>query len=156
MNPFVNVMVERNTVELDPPEGTLMTDTIIEVRADSVGTLEVGPIEIDALLTDNSQVVTVELKADGLTHDGNERPVVKFQWQFDNYDQPRYWEIFTGMLDYIPQYQYRVLVNVKGTLFSSGMAWAGPWQPGQGNGPLMVHVPLMDEEGVGGHFKIST
>ncbi len=147
-NPYAIVMVEKNIIDIDPPEGQLMNESIVEVRADSVGKLEVGPIDIDATLTDNTQIVTVEFKADGQTHDGHERPVVKFQWKYDDYDHPRFWEIFTGQPDYVPNYHYRVLVNVKGTLFSSGMAWAGPWLEGRGNGPLMVHVPLADEPGV--------
>jgi hypothetical protein len=147
-NPFVKVDVERNVVDLDPEGGTPTTDRVIEVRADSVGKLEVGPIDIDVVLQDNTQVVTVEFKAEGRRPDGSERPVVKFQWNFDDQDRPRYWEIFTGQPDYVPRYQYRVSVDVKGTLFSAGMSWTGPWIEGQGNGPLMVHVPRPDEEGV--------
>jgi hypothetical protein len=147
-NPFVKVDVEQNVVDLDPEGGTPSTDSIIEVRADSAGKLEVGPIDIDVVLQDNTQVVTVEFKPEGRKHDGSERGVVKFQWSSDDQDEARYWEIFTGQLDYVPRYHYRVSVNVKGTLFSAGMAWTGPWVEGQGNGPLMVHVPRPDEEGV--------
>ncbi|MFO7860525.1 MAG: hypothetical protein R6U41_04795 [Desulfosalsimonas sp.] len=147
-NPFVKVDVEKNVVDIDPEGGVATTDQILEVRADSVGKLEVGPIDIDVVLQDNTQVVTVEFKAEGRKIDGSERPVVKFQWNNDDQDDSRYWEIFTGQPDYVPRYKYRVSVNVKGTLFSAGMAWTGPWIEGQGNGPLMVHVPKPDDEGV--------
>ena len=147
-NPLVKVDVEKNVVDLDPEGGTPTTDNVLEVRADSAGKLEVGPIDIDVVLQDNTQVVTVEFKASGHKHDGSERPVVRFQWKFDDQSSPRYWEIFTGQTDYAPIYDYRVTVDVKGTLFSRGMAWTGPWTSGLGNGPLMVHVPSPDEAGV--------
>ncbi|NPV63855.1 MAG: hypothetical protein HPY61_14735 [Methanotrichaceae archaeon] len=147
-NPFVIVDVEKNVIDLDPEGGTPSTDNILEVRADSAGKLEAGPVDIDVVLQDNTQVVTVEFKASGRKHNGAERSVVKFQWKFDDQDKPRYWEIFTGLPDYAPIYEYRVTVSVKGTLFSRGMSWTGPWEPGLGNGPLMVHVPTPDEPGV--------
>jgi hypothetical protein len=147
-NPYIKLEVEQNVIDLDPEGGTPTTDNIIEVRADAAGKLEVGPIDIDVVLQDHTQVVTVEFQAEGNRADGSPRPVVKFQWKADDTDQPRHWEIFTGQLDYVPRYKYRVSVNVKGTLFSAGMAWTGPWMEGQGNGPLMVHVPRPGDEGV--------
>jgi len=63
-------------------------------------------------------------------------------------DQLRIWEIFTGQKDYVASYKYQVSVSVKGTLFSSGMSWTGPMVDGQGNGPMMIHVPRQDEAGV--------
>jgi len=147
-NPLVKIDVEENVIDLDPEGGTPTTDNILEVRADSAGKLEVGPMDIDVVLQDNTQIVTVEFKASGRKHNGAERSVVKFQWKFDDQDSPRYWEIFTGQPDYAPIYDYRVTVNVKGTLFSRGMTWTGPWVPGLGNGPIMVHIPSPDEAGV--------
>lgn len=147
-NPFVKVDVEKNVIDIDPEGGIPTTDNILEVRADNVGKLEVGPIDIDVVLQDNTQVITVELRPHGQKHDGSERPIVKFQWNYDDQDEARYWEIFTGQLDYVPRYDYRVSVTVKGTLFSAGMAWTGPWIEGQGNGPLMVSVPRADDPGV--------
>ena len=147
-NKFVNIAIEKNVIDLDPDGGTLASDSIIEVRADSVGKLEVGPMEIDVELENAKQIVTVEFKALGQTHDGYERPIVKFDWHHDDQTESRYWEIFTGQLDYTPRYEYRVSVTVKGTIFSKGMSWTGPWNEGIGNGPLMVHVPTPDEAGV--------
>ena len=147
-NEFVKTFVEKNTIDLDPMGGTAMTDSIIEVRADSTGKLEVGPIDIDIALTEPSQVVTVEFQAEGTREDGTVRPIVNFQWKQNNYDQARYWEVYTGQLDFVARYKYRVHVAVKGTLFTAGMAWSGPWEEGIGNGNLMVHVPRPDEPGV--------
>jgi len=147
-NPLVRVDVEKNVIELDPEGGTATTDRVLEVRADSAGKLEVGPIDIDVMLQDNTQVITAEFKARGTKVDGGERGVVRFQWKSDDQDQPRYWEIFTGQPGYVPLYDYRVTVDVKGSIFSAGMSWTGPWIEGQGNGQLMVHVPRPDETGV--------
>jgi hypothetical protein len=147
-NLFVKVDVEQNVIDLDPEGGTPSTDSIIEVRADSAGKLEVGPIEIDAILDGDAQVVTIEFFPEGKKIDGSDRSSVKFQWNGINKAEPRYWEIFTGKLDYVPRYSYQVSVTVKGTLFSAGMSWIGPKVEGQGNGPIMIHVPLQDEAGV--------
>jgi hypothetical protein len=148
-DPHVKVFIEKNEVELDPGEhGSLSSDTVIEVRADSVGKLEVAMTGIDATLQDAGQIVEVELQAHGKTHDGHDRAPVRFVWQHHDQEVPRFWEIFTGQLDYVPRYSYRTHVTVKGTLFSQGMSWTGPWLEGAGNGALMVHVPLADEEGV--------
>jgi len=147
-NLFVKVDVEQNVIDLDPEGGTPTTDNILEVRADSAGKLEVGPIDIDAVLDGDAQVVTVEFFPEGRKMDGAERSSVKFQWKGSNFNEPRYWEIFTGQLDYVPRYSYQVSVAVKGSLFSAGMSWIGPIVEGQGNGPIMIHVPLQDEAGV--------
>jgi hypothetical protein len=62
--------------------------------------------------------------------------------------EPRFFRIFTGQLDYVPAFEYRVHVTVKGTLFNKGQAWSGPWVPGGANGALMVAVPGPEDEGV--------
>lgn len=147
-NRYVKIDVEKNVIELDPAEGLLSNEQVLEVRADSVGKLEVGPLEIDAMLQDASQVINVEFKPRGRKHDGNERAVTKFDWHHDDMNTERFWEIYTGQLDYTPLYDYRVQVTVKGTIFTPGMSWRGPWVEGQGNGPLMIHVPRPDEDGV--------
>lgn len=148
-NPFNRVFVERNVIELDPGEnGSLNNDNTIEVRADSVGVLEVGPISIDALLADNTQVVEVEFKALGKTLDGNERPVVRFSFKVDDQDEPRRWKIFTGDPDFKAEYTITVRVIIRGSIFSKGMSWQGPEQKGLGNGPLMISVPTSDGIGV--------
>jgi len=51
-NLFVKCDVEQNVIDLDPEGGTPTSDSVIEVRADSVGKLEVGPIDIDVVLQD--------------------------------------------------------------------------------------------------------
>ena len=148
-NPYVQLLVEKNEILLDLDEnGTLMDGSIVEVRADSVGKLEVRMTGIDATLQDPSQVVEVEFRILGRTHDGHERPIVRFSWHHHDQDQSRYLEVFTGQLDYVPRYEYRVTVTVKGTIFSRGMSWTGPWTEGQGNGDLMIRVPRPDEAGV--------
>lgn len=148
-DPYVKVFVEKNTIELDEgPNGSLSNENVLEVRADSVGKLELEVSGIDVVLQDSAQVVELEIEPQGRTHDGNERQRVSFIYKHDDQDTPRILEIYTGQLDYVPEYRYRVHVTVKGTLFSRGMAWTGPWRQGNANGSIMVHVPLADEDGV--------
>lgn len=148
-DPYVKVFVEKNVIDLDEESnGSLTNETVVEVRADNVGKLELEISGIDAILQDNSQIVEVEVAPRGQTHDGNDRQRVSFVFKHDDQERARILEIFTGQLDYVPDYQYRVHVTVKGTLFSRGMSWTGPWVQGNANGSIMVHVPLADEEGV--------
>jgi hypothetical protein len=145
-NPYVRCAVEKNVVELDPePNGTATKDLNIEVRADSAGKLAVGPIGLGALLEGSAQTVEVEFQAYGKTDQGQERPVVRFAFNAADQDKERYWSIFTGQLDYLPAYRYRVHVVVKGSLFTHGMEWWSEWADTSGNGPLMVVVPTQEE-----------
>lgn len=149
--PFTKVFVEKNVVELDPgANGTLTNDNIIEVRADEVGTLDVGPVSLGAELSASSEMVEVEFRTKGTRADGTDRfaKATRFLWKFEDQNEPRYYRIFTGQLDFKPDYQYRVHVTVKGTLFNKGKAWTGPWQDVNGNGSLMVAVPGPDDTGV--------
>ncbi len=148
-NPYNRVFVERNVIDLDPGEnGSLNSDNTIEVRADSIGVLEVGPLGLNVALADNTQIVEVEMQAAGKTLDGQDRPVVRFSYKADDQDVARRWKIFTGDPDFKVDYQYRVRVVVKGSIFAKGLEWVGPWNKGLGNGPLMVSVPTPDDPGV--------
>jgi len=148
-SPNNRVFVERNIIDLDQGEnGSLNNDNTIEVRADSVGVLEVGPISLNVALEDKTQVVEVEFQAAGKTLDGQDRPVVRFSWKVDDQDDPRRWKIFTGDPNFNIAYKYRVRVIVRGSIFTKGMEWIGPWNEGLGNGPLMVSVPTPDDAGV--------
>jgi hypothetical protein len=144
--PYVRCFVEKNVVELDPePNGSLTDDNTIEVRADSVGKLEVGPISLNVNLEGPAQEVEVAFQALGNTDDGQERPITKFLWKSSDQDNDRYWEIFTGQPDFVPKYRYQVHVVVKGGLFTKGQEWYGSWVDVAGNGPLVVSVPTADE-----------
>jgi hypothetical protein len=148
-NPFVRIAVEKNVVELDEGEnGVLQKDINLEVRVDNVGALNVGPIFLDADLENAKQIVEVEVKALGQTWDGKERAPVRFTWRFEDQAEPRYWMIFTGQPDFVPKYQYRVRVIVKGSIFTEGMEWMGEWVDAGANGPIMFSVPTAESEGV--------
>jgi len=145
-NPYMRVFVEKNEVDLDPGEyGTLTDEITLEIRADSAGKLEVGPIFTNVELENSKQYIEVSFKALGKTADGQERSITRFSINYDDQNTPRYWEIFTGQPDFIPQYQYQVRVVVKGSIFTKGMEWTGPWVDVQGNGPIMISVPTPDE-----------
>lgn len=145
-NPYMRAFVEKNEVDLDPGEnGTLTNDITLEIRADSVGKLEVGPIFTNVELENSKQFIEVSFRALGKTHDGQDRTATRFSFTYDDQNTPRYWEIFSGQPDFIPQYQYQVRVVVKGSIFSKGMEWTGPWNDVNGNGPIMVSVPTEEE-----------
>jgi hypothetical protein len=148
-NPFVRISVEKNVVDLDPSEnGTPTSDLNLEVRVDNVGVLSVGPIFLGADLETPKQVVEVTFRPTEKREDGTDRPPVKFGWKYEDQAEPRYWMIFTGERDFIPKYQYQVRVIVKGSIFTKGMDWTGPWVDAGASGPLMVSVPTPEDPGV--------
>jgi hypothetical protein len=149
VDPYRRVQIQKNVIELDAePNGSLLNDTILEVRADAAGKLAVGPVQLGVVLTDNTQVVEAIFEA--TKEDGTSLgiPQVRFRWNQGDYDRDRIWTIFTGDPNFKPYYRYKVMVTVKGTLFEPGRAWEGPWTATQGNGPLVITVPRPDGEGV--------
>jgi hypothetical protein len=144
-NPFARVQVEVNEVSLDGDEGTFDDRIAVEVRAESAGALAVGPIMLGVNLTDSSQVVEVTMKAQGKRIDGADREPVKFTWNFNDQNEPRYWLVYTGQPDFEPKFDYSVRVVVKGTLFSAGQEWSHKEPvPTGGSGGFTVSVPLPD------------
>ncbi len=148
-DPYHRIQIERNVIDLDAgPNGTLLNDTTLEVRADSAGRLSVGPIQLGVMLTEPSQVVEAIFEA--TTEDGTPMgfPPVRFRWNQADVDLDRTWAIFTGDPAFRPFYRYQVSVTVKGTLFEPGRAWSGGWTNTNGNGPIIVDVPRPDQPGV--------
>lgn len=154
--PNTRVQIEDNEISIDPGEnGTLSNDIIIEVRADDAGRILLGPINLNIQLENATQFVEVTFQAtdeagDEIIDDqGNIRfdPVV-FRFNFEDQDQGRYWSVFTSDKEVHSYYKYQVKVVVKGSIFTKGMTWTGPWKRGAGNGPLLVSVPTPESEGV--------
>lgn len=149
--PFFHIDVEQNVIDLDPgPNGTLSNDNIMEARADSAGTLDVGPIALSVELQSTAEIVEVEMRAKGQRADGKNRADKVTRFRFISSDQlePRFWRIYTGQADFKSDYQYRVNVTVRGTLSIKGQAWSGPWENAIGNGAIMINVPMADDPGV--------
>ncbi len=148
-NPFVRVQIDRNEIDLDPdPSGTLTNDIAIEVRADSAGKLALGPISLGRVLDDSRQTVEVLMEATDNRGQPGPREGVRFQWNLNDQDTPRFWSIYTGDPDLRAFFRYKVRVVVKGSLFTDGMEWEGPWTATSGNGPLIVSVPKPTDPGV--------
>jgi hypothetical protein len=149
-NPYVRVQIADNEIDIDPGEnGSLLNDITVEVRADDAGRIRVGPLSINVQLEDTKQKVEVTLQA--IDQDGNDLPTFapqKFLWNADDQEKPRFWAVFTSDPNVRSSYKYQVRVIVKGSLFTKGMEWTGPWVKSIGNGPLIISVPTMDDEGV--------
>jgi hypothetical protein len=148
-NPFVRVQIEKNVVDLDPGESGVPLNTVNnEIRVDNVGGINAGPMFLGVDLENDKQIVEITFQPEGKTKEGKERPPVKFTWKFGDQIEPRYWMLFTGDPDYLPKYKYQVRVLVKGSIFTKGQEWTGPWQDASGNGPIMLSVPTPQDEGV--------
>ncbi|UKJ06231.1 hypothetical protein [Solitalea lacus] len=149
-NPYVRVQIEDNEINLDPGEnGSLVNDTTLELRADEAGRVRVGPLGLNVLLENNKQIVEVTFQA--TDEDGNDLPKFppqKFIWKDTDQDFSRFWSVFTSDINVRSFFKYQVRVIVKGSLFTKGMEWTGPWVRSIGNGPLTVSVPSTEDEGV--------
>jgi hypothetical protein len=145
-DPYNRVQIDQNAINIDPePNGTLLNDIALEVRADSAGKVQVGPISLGAVLDDAKQTVEVTFEATDDRGQPTGREPVRFSWVFDDQTKPRYWSIYSGDPDVRPYYRYRVRVVVKGSLLTKGMEWEGPWVQSSGNGPITVTVPTPEE-----------
>jgi hypothetical protein len=141
--------IDQNEIDLDVgPNGVPMNDSTLEIRADSAGRLAVGPIALDVMLEDVRQ--TVEVVFDPTDANGNSlgREQVRFRWEFQNQDKPRFWSIYTGDPAFRPFYRYKVFVTIKGSVLQHGQSWEGPWAAANGNGPITITVPPPDGAGV--------
>ncbi len=145
-DPFLRIFVEENEVQLDPePNGTMTSELGLEVRVDHVGTLSVGPIHLGRRLTADTDIVEVTFRAAGKRLDGSIRPPTKFEFRNADQDTDRYWAIYTGQPDFLPDYEYQVRVIREGTLNADGDEWLGATVKASGNGPLTVRVPRKND-----------
>jgi hypothetical protein len=148
-DPYSRIFIEANDVELDPGEFGTLTDSLdVAVRADNAGVLALSPIGLNITLDDDSVVVEVQVQAKGNGPDGAERPVATFSFTRADLAKARRFALYTGQPGKPPGYRYRVHVIVKGTIFAHGQEWIGPWQDGDGVGPLTVSVPTKTDPGV--------
>ncbi len=149
-NPFVRVQIEDNEIDLDPGEnGSMVNDVTLELRADEAGRVRVGPLGLNVALEDNKQLVEVTFQAtDENGADLTRFPPQKFIWNNLDQESPRFWSVFSSDATIRSFFKYQVRVIVKGSLFTKGMEWTGPWVRSIGNGPLTVSVPSTEDEGV--------
>ncbi|MBC6489557.1 hypothetical protein ACFSQD_04440 [Flavihumibacter stibioxidans] len=149
-NPFVRVQIEDNEIDLDPGEyGTMVNDVTLELRADEAGRIRVGPIGLNVALEDNKQMVEVTFQAvDENGADITRFPPQKFIWKDLDQETSRFWSVFTSDATVRSFFKYQVRVIIKGSLFTKGMEWTGPWVNTIGNGPLTISVPSTEDEGV--------
>ncbi len=149
-NPFVRVQIADNQINLDDgPNGTPLNDICLEVRADEAGRIRLGPLSIDVELENARQHVEVTMQA--TREDGTaleQFSPVKFSWNHETQEIPRFWSVFSADKAIRSFYKYQVRVIVKGSLFTKGMEWISPWKESLGNGPLMISVPTVEDEGV--------
>ncbi|MFO0728075.1 MAG: hypothetical protein U1E65_30120 [Myxococcota bacterium] len=148
-DPNVRIEIDQNVLDLDPePNGTLMNDSSIEVRADDACPIAVGPISLGVLLDDPRQTVEVTFDPTDAGGTSLQRDPTRFQWKMADLDTPRYWQIFTADPKVRSFYRYQVKVTIKGSLTSKGQTWTGPWVNTSAKGPLVVEVPMADDPNV--------
>jgi hypothetical protein len=148
-DPNVRIEIDQNEIELDRgPNGTLMNDNAIELRAEDACPIAVGPITLGVMLDEAKQTVEVTFDAADERGESLGRDAVKFQWKMADIDAPRYWQIYTNDPKVRSFYRYQVKVTIKGTLSSKGQTWTGPWVSTSAKGPLVVEVPMADDPNV--------
>lgn len=115
---------------------------VVEVRAESVGKLSVGPISLDMPISEDDKQVNVLVHI-STPQFGEE--VIKFDAQSIN--DPKEYSVWYASPEKIEPYKYKVSVVVKGSRFGQKpIRWEGNWQEGTGSGPLVAEVPPVPEE----------
>jgi hypothetical protein len=148
---FFHIDVEQNVIDLDPgANGKLTNDNIMKARADSAGTLDVGPIALSVELQSTAEIVEVEMRGKGQRADGKNRAdkVTRFRFLSSDQLEPRFWRIYTGQANFKTDYQHHVNVTVRGSLTTKGQAWTRSLENAIGNGAIMITVPMADDPGV--------
>lgn len=149
-SPFHRIQMDDNIIHLDEgPSGTPLNDITLEVRADDAVRLAVGPINLGVELENSRQIVEVTFRSTDEDENVIERfEPIKFSFNNEDQNQNRFWTIYSSAQDVGAYFDYQIRVIVKGSLFTKGMEWIGPWTPMTGNGPLMLSVPTPEDEGV--------
>ncbi|UKJ08519.1 hypothetical protein [Solitalea lacus] len=104
----------------------------IEVFADTLGTLRVGPITIDTTLVDNIDVLIIFKQ-------GKRKEIMKFNTT--NLEEERYFEVFMKSDTEDIPWSYQVEVVVKNKPLKPAIRWKGEEIKSVGNGPLVAVVP---------------
>jgi hypothetical protein len=149
-SPYAHIQVEKDPIDLDggDPNGQMLDDLNLAVRANIAGVLSVGPIRLNKHLTDANQMVEVTFQAMGQDDNGNDRPPSTFLWTQADQTTDRWFMVYTGQPKFFPRYQYQVHAFVQGGLLTdSGLEWTGPWVQVVGNGPCIVKVPAPNSKG---------
>ena len=150
-SPYAHIQVEKDPIDLDgaDPNGLLLDDLNLAVRANIAGVLSVGPIRLNKHLTDSNQMVEVTFQALGQDDNGYDRAPSTFLWTQADQTTDRWFMVYTGQQKFFPRYQYQVHAFVQGGLLTdSGLEWMGPWVQVVGNGPCIVKVPPPNAKGV--------
>jgi hypothetical protein len=150
-SPYAHVQVEKDPIDLDgtDPNGQMLDDLNLAVRANIAGVLAVGPVRLNKHLTDSNQLVEVTFQALGQDDNGNDRPPSTFLWTQADQTTDRWFMVYTGQPKFFPTYRYQVHAYVQGGLMSDGgLDWMGPWVQVSGNGPCIVKVPAPNSKGV--------
>jgi hypothetical protein len=109
------------------------------VERTGAGTLAVGPIALARRLTQAAQVVEVTFRA--LDRDGNAHAPITLRWTPADQTEDRFWIFYSGLLDFVPRYQYRVRAFSRNG-FGGGIEWEdSTWRDGWGSGALYITVP---------------
>lgn len=128
---------EAPNVEIDTlsPEPYTTTDHSIEVRADSLGSLVVGPIRFDHDLSSDRVEISVAFAS-------GTRPEQTLRFDARNREQDRFFKIWAAPVAGGIRWKYRVAVTVRGKSFvQPTLKWQGDWRERVGSCELTVEIP---------------
>jgi hypothetical protein len=133
---------ERPSVEI--PQRTLTfdetktTDHSIEVTADALGVLSVGPVQLDTKLDDRTKAMVTFRKA-------NRNPET-MRFGSDNVNQPQFFEAWTAKPEDALNWSYQVMMIVESKVPGvPALTYSGDETPMVGSVPLIVQVPVPPE-----------
>lgn len=112
-------------------------DHLLEVRAESSGQLNVGPIELGTVIPeDDKQIsVIVRVKTDSFGEKS-------FRFNGKTVNEEKVYRVWYARPDDVESYEYKCEATVKGKKFGQGsLKWGSDWQTGSGSGPLDITIP---------------
>lgn len=145
---FKKTFVDVNEVVIDPGDHGSMTESLsVEVRADTAGTLALGPMRLFPPMTDATMFVEVEFQITGEPA-LPPRSAVRYEFTLADATTPRFLTVYTGRPDWNPGFTYQVRTLRGGSDDIEAEEWLGPVVEVKGGGELLIRRPAKTGTGV--------
>ena len=117
-------------------------DHMLEVRAESSGQLNVGPVDLSMVIPEGDKQISVLVRVK--TDSFGEK---SFRFNGKASDEDQNYRVWYASPDVVEPYEYKCGVTVKGKRFGqSSLNWESDWTTRTGSGPLPVTIPDAPDE----------
>lgn len=134
-------LIEGPHVATNEIETSEVTDEhVVEVRSETAGKLDVGPIGLDMPIGSDQIKVLVTVKTDQF---GEE----VFEFNSENAAEPKHYSVWYARPEDVEPYEYWTEVIIEGKRFGQrALRWESDWTEREVGGPLEVEVPAIPSD----------